>query len=325
MKLEIAEKARKYTPYTKGRYDVSAGLFPLKLDFKSTDLENYAFQIDQTIAKYLKNKQDCRQDDISKYYQRFNENEDTVKAVNKFIVQHLSESYPQYFKLISSNGINSLACLLTGQTLIFDNNYELNPGTDYLTLYDALSSQVAEDVVICQLNDDTDWLSTLHLCSPSYWCAEDKVGKNFDEVHLPTPGMEKMRKNYRPMLESVIRKGPFYRFIWEINTDTVLNHAMKDGKSLNPLYWEEKKFDPQNPELYLRVERQVIIGFPEHNAFLFTIHTYHNDINELTSEELILLKQSLLSMPPESVSYKRLAENLSGILGYINILVKGEM
>jgi hypothetical protein len=64
------------------------------------------------------------------------------------------------------------------------------------------------------------------------------------------------------------------RFAWGLSTDTPLNHHPEPPMNILPLQWQGRNFDPNNPRLYLRIERQVIWGLPKYEAVLFVIRTY---------------------------------------------------
>jgi hypothetical protein len=98
------------------------------------------------------------------------------------------------------------------------------PGNNYVSLFDALCCQVQEDIAVCQLNRNEDWLAAIHLCAPNHWAPQDKIGKPFNKVHAPVADMEKINASYRKMFDSLVHKGPFTRFAWGIATDTRLNH-----------------------------------------------------------------------------------------------------
>ncbi len=85
--------------------------------------------------------------------------------------------------------------------------------------------------------------------------------------------MEKITQRAVQLLNSLVNKGPFVRFAWGLATDRYLNHHPIAPEGKNTRFWEGRRFDPDNPELYLRVERQVTHGFPEIDAFMFTIRT----------------------------------------------------
>jgi hypothetical protein len=159
---------------------------------------------------------------------------------------------------------------------------------------------------VFQIEKDKDWLAAIHLCSPNHWNPQDKVGRPFPEIHTPVPAMERTVKQYKPMLESVISKGPFARYAWGIDTDNKLNH--------HPLGPNQRSIEGGS-EYYIRMERQHLVGLPEVNAFLFTIRTYFYDVAKLNAEERTALASAIRSMTPASLKYKRMD-------GYVDVLLR---
>lgn len=319
--MKVLTKQKKYTPFVKGKHDTLPGLLPLHLEIKDGDLHNKLFQIDENIEKYILNKKKCREDDIYKYYQVKNEEKETIKTVIEFTINTLLEEYPEYFKLVEKDSLFEFTSNITKETIVFDKNKNLIDNNTYINLFHAIFSQVAEDIAICQIKENNDFLSTIFVCSPSSWSPEEKIGMNFFEAHEFVPGMDGYKKNYHSMVKGIINKCPFYRFVWEVNTDNILNHASKNNISISNPKWIEKPFDINNPEMFVRVERQSTVGFPEHNAFIFLIRVFYYDIKELNLEELNGLESSIKSMSKETLIYKRLYP-CEDILEYINFLKK---
>jgi hypothetical protein len=185
----------------------------------------------------------------------------------------------------------------------------------YISLFDALCSQVQEDVAICQLEGERDWLAAIHLSSPNHWDPAQKIGRPFSSVHAVVPGMERLNQQYFKMLVTAVQKGPFFRFAWGIATDTRLNHHPLPPPGIDPLYWQGRKVEADESNIYLRVERQTITGVPACNAFLFTIRTYFYDIDELTAEEKAALYSAVEGMSASSLEYKGLTDKVEILKG----------
>ncbi len=115
----------------------------------------------------------------------------------------------------------------------------------------------------------------------------------------------------------MINKGPFVRFAWGIATDTRLNHHPAPPTVQNVLDWRGRRFQTDNPKLFLRVERQTINRLPDVDAALFTIRTYFMGIKGL---RLGKLRLTLTSMPAETLHYKGIAMDRDGILDWIDTL-----
>ena len=127
--------------------------------------------------------------------------------------------------------------------------------------------------------------------------------------------MEKLRKNYEAMLKSIVSRGAFTRFGWSVALDKRLNHHPIAKNSSGNRF--EDTIDTQNPELYVRVERQNLIGFPEFDAFIFTVRIYFYKINQLSLEEQQALRAALQSMTPESAAYKGLTDKMDFLLDWL--------
>jgi hypothetical protein len=105
------------------------------------------------------------------------------------------------------------------------------------------------------------------------------------------------------MLQTVVQKGPFTRFAWGISTDNRLNHHPVPREGINADAWHGRKpLDDRSP-IYIRSERQNLIGFPEVEAFLFTIRTYF-----MTWKVCLRKKNGIAgiieSMLPETIQYE---------------------
>lgn len=132
--------------------------------------------------------------------------------------------------------------------------------------FDNLAMQMQEDIAIHRLAKDVDWLAAAFICFPNMWRVEDKIGRDFNEIYAPISKMQLKKPKTREMLEAAIAKGPFERFVWSPVFDRErINYHPRTPK---------KKFKKEDPCIHCKVERQVIIGFPKHNALLFAIRQF---------------------------------------------------
>lgn len=149
-----------------------------------------------------------------------------------------------------------------------------------------MALQVQEDLVIHQFAEDRDWMAACHVSLPSHWRPEEKIGRSFREIHAPVPGMKASDQLARSML-----KGSFYRFVWGVEFQRRLNcHSDQPRADFNGQVW-------------VKVERQVIVGFSDVSAALFVIRPY------LVEPDLEALKHAVLGMTAEQRRYKQLPEN----------------
>ena len=303
---------RRYLPFTTGAYTTAAGLTAMSKAL--SDYDQRVFQIDENYDAYYENKISCRQEDIHKYYLEHQLSERTIRHVNRYIVDQLVREYPEQFTYDAAN--QSLSNTKTAQSIKWNDDGVLTAEGMWVSLFDALCSQVQEDVAIFQLDAGGahDFLTAIHLCSPNHWSPAEKIGKRFDRIHEPVPHMEKVLTHYLKLLTSIIQsKGPYTRFAWGIATDGRLNHHPVAPSGVDPELWQGRKSDYSNQKFYVRTERQNLIGFPEVNAFMFTIRTYFYDVETLTAQEKKLLASALDTMSPQTLAYKGLTNNLDGI------------
>ncbi|MEO9475116.1 MAG: DUF3445 domain-containing protein [Cyclobacteriaceae bacterium] len=291
---------KKYLPFLSGEYSTAPGI---KLSAREkSEYDRLVFQIDENYSAYIKNKEDCRKEDISKYHLTSHLKGETIAAVNKYIINELSQEHPDHFTFDGSLLINNLK----KETLKVSSKH-----TNYLSLFDALCCQVQEDLAVFQLTDESEYLAAIHLCSPNHWSPADKIGQPFDAIHKPVAGMEKTLERYRAMLQSIVKQGgPFVRFAWGVGSDKRLNHHPIAPDEITQDEWVGRSIPEANQPLYLRVERQNLIGFPDVNAFLFTIRTYFYDVDDLNHYEKTQLLKAVNGMTEASLEYKGLKELL---------------
>jgi len=295
----------KYLPFLTGTYSTAPGL--IQLSKHDNNYDKLVFQIDDLYEHYLENKSTCRKENIRKYYCRHQLSQETIYKVNQYIASQLQKEHPSRFDFSETGDSCILINIQSGELIQWDKKTMKLSSNKYLSLFDALCSQVQEDFAICQLHNHTDWLSAIHLCAPNHWGAEEKIGKPFDAVHAPVPGMERTMAHYFKMLQSVVYKGPFTRYAWGISTDKRLNHHPDAPPGVNKEYWQGRKID-EAAKLFIRTERQNLVGFPAVNAFLFTIRTYFYEVDLLESNEKKALWSAVRSMSPESLAYKGLTD-----------------
>ena len=61
-------------------------------------------------------------------------------------------------------------------------------------------------------------------------------------------------------MQTIIHGGPFERFVWSVIFEPRLNGHPRIPK---------RTFDPDHPVVFVKVERQITVGIPEHEAVLF--------------------------------------------------------
>ncbi|MCC5635909.1 DUF3445 domain-containing protein [Nostoc sp. CHAB 5844] len=327
-KVEAFNSPACYFPLMNGRYEVKPGMMMFGLCFGNSQADGQVFQIDENFADYRQAKLLARAERLSKYYQTHNYSMTVAGAIARLIIERLTQEHPQYFGYEKSTAKTSIFYnRLTQEILYLDADWQLQRVENssvfpaYTSILDALAAQVQEDfTVICCSDDGRNWLSAVHLCYPNHWSAEEKIGKDFAAIHAPVAGMEKINRRADAIVHTMINCKPMVRFAWGLSTDMRLNHHPEPPPGVLAYQWQGRRFDPQHPSLYLRIERQVIWGLPEYKAALFTIRTYFRDCSLLKKDSLLWVKlcTAIESMSPESLIYKGLADSRASILRWLN-------
>jgi dimethylamine monooxygenase subunit A len=268
------------------------------------------FQIDDTYRHYIENKHQCRKEGIGKYYLEHEVSAPTLRTVNEFIIKQLTTEHPAVFKLENANTLFNTS---TGERIVWKSDHININESQYLSLFDALCCQVQEDIAVVQMNEGEhrDFLTAIHLCSPNHWSPSEKIGKPFHRIHDPVPNMERVTQHYGKMLSGIVTtKGPYTRFAWGIATDNRLNHHPEPPPGTDFNKWHGRQHETDEQPYFVRTERQNLVGFPEANAFMFTIRTYFYHIDTLTQEEKDALVSALNSMSAEALQYKGLTNTV---------------
>lgn len=326
--VENVEGAAIYFPLMNGRYEVKPGMVSLGADFGNGEADKQVFQIGLDFADYRRAKLLARGERLSKYYQTYDYTQPVAGAIACLIMERLVEEHPQYFNWEQTANTRKFHSYLTQETLYLNADWELQQVSTpdnlvfpaYASTLDALAAQIPEDVtVICRRVDGSNWLSAVHLCYPNHWSAEEKIGRDFAVIHEPVAGMEKINRRAGAIVNTMIDRKPMVRFAWGLSTDTRLNHHPQPPQNILASQWQGRKFDLQSPQLYLRIERQVIWGLPEYDAALFTIRTYFRDCQIIKQNTVLRSKlySAVERMTAESLIYKGLAESRDNILRWL--------
>jgi len=129
-----------------------------------------------------------------------------------------------------------------------------------------------------------------------------------------------MNRGATGLVEGAVMKGPFVRFTWSLVTDLRLNHHTVPPPGVRAEDWDGRSFNPERPELHVRVERQILVGIPELRCFLFFIRPLYTSGESIKSDprERDLFSKALQSMSPDSRLYKGVAKSLPHILDWLH-------
>ncbi len=174
----------------------------------------------------------------------------------------------------------------------------LSPRRSVDARWEELALAVQEDLVLVQRDANRrDRVIGSHVCFPSAWRPEAIVGHDFQAIHSPVPGFAERKETAQSMVDAMIERGPYVRFVWTVTADGHLDHHPDHGH-LAP--WTP----PPNAKGWLRVERQVTVPFPKASSALFLIRTYRTPFGELERGPRRTLALAVERLPDEVAKYK---------------------
>lgn len=155
-----------------------------------------------------------------------------------------------------------------------------------------MASCLQEDICIHTVRTvpkNIDWLSYTHVSFPSGWSPEFSIGKSFLELHKQVPGFV-----YNENLLPALLCGKYQRFVWSPIFENKLNQHPSNRRF----------FSRMEPNFWLKIEKQMFIGFKQASCFLFVIRQYIYDKNEV---DFGVLRATISNMTQEQKDYKNIS------------------
>ncbi|ULH16278.1 DUF3445 domain-containing protein [Deinococcus sp. KNUC1210] len=311
-----------YHPYETGRYTVSAGLYRLGSQPIEGRTETHTFSFDQTYPAYIAAKVAARNRALHEYYALAGLTPDLREAGLHFMAHTAAHD---------SRGVLTWdGQTLSNRALGWAGTLDLKRGTlerlqrcsaphahivqdvTPLDALDFLAMNVQEDVSLLSRRGGSDHLAALHVLLPEKWNPLDKIGRDFVTVHEVVAGSEAMNRSAPKLLDAILSRGPFARFVWGVTASERLDH--------HPHAPPEPDLSSDPAQWFLRAERQTLHGFPEAGGALFTIRAYiyplaaHLD----TPHRAAALAAGVRSMTPAQLSYKGLTQSVSPLLAWLD-------
>jgi hypothetical protein len=154
----------------------------------------------------------------------------------------------------------------------------------------------------------------LHVCFPSGWAPERKIGLDFAAVHAPVPEADRVRASARALSHALTTQGPFVRFVWSLAPSGVRSRHPDDAPPVRD--------DAGGP--WFRCERQVSLPVPAAEggaaSAVFLIRLHVAPLATVASEpaRLAVVRDALASMSDATLRYKGLAEDREAWLAWID-------
>jgi hypothetical protein len=274
------------------------------------------FLFDEHFPAYRAAKDAGRDERVGKYYRRLAEDLD-MRPVIAAIVGRLPAAL---FKSGVRDGLLFIDCLPSMETVVLNaQTLELVDCTshkhNYLDAFDALAMQLQCDLVLQTVRPDgSNYASHIHLFHPNGWSAEEFIGRSFAEIHsdvkkadgsLVIPGPDKMVQGLVQMTRTVERVGAIS---WR-QSNALNRHPDTFGDG--PVVFDFEA----NPNLFLRFERQTVVGVPETRSFLFSIHSLFIDLTDPRRIEQAVA--ALRNPHPDNYTRDRLKEDGDKFLAFL--------
>jgi len=151
------------------------------------------------------------------------------------------------------------------------------------------------------------------VCFPSSWSLREKLGHSLDFTHSIVPDLNtQLAPRIRQALSQLAPGAAWERENWGLSRDAERNHFI--GRPLRRL---DASVTPE--EVWLRIERQVLVKMPSTGGILFGIRLEIAPWLEVVSdpEAVESLKRALSSMPAEAAHYKGIHEARDVILRWL--------
>ncbi len=84
----------RYLPFLNGIYSTAPGLVPVARNGEGYNQS--IFQTDDLYNQYIKNKFDCRKENIAKYYLEESASAITMQRINNYMVKQLQKEHPSH-------------------------------------------------------------------------------------------------------------------------------------------------------------------------------------------------------------------------------------
>jgi dimethylamine monooxygenase subunit A len=296
--------------------------FPSQFDLKmGTSLmreDDTIVEVDEHYHNEIKLKRSLLDKDHSYYFNSLPETNFAQWEVLESIIDHLVRLDPINFSILKSGNK-----WLFQNNLLSENSAFTSGDNNSLPFapLDWIGRQVQEDLVIMNTLGE---VVAGQLCFPSGWSLNEKLGKQFMEVHAPLPSVtapmiqagNKLLARL-PWSKPVARNNWGFRYGNQLDLSSKYSIAYREKLALEIATLSEQEF---GEEIFLRVEHQTLTRLPLSSFVLFTIHTYTSSLKEECNsiERIQTMLSFLKSTPKEVIEYKVMTPMYDRLIHYLN-------
>lgn len=191
------------------------------------------------------------------------------------------------------------------------------PGAAGLPPLLAAARRVSDDLCVMELRDGVWRLTALSLCAPSFFTAEEALGKSLAELHAPVDGFQPRFGGRLERIFSGLRAGLILeRRNWTlVNSDALFTPDSATIRARIPQIPPEAA----GRILHLRVERQTLRRLPATGGALFTIRIWRAPLESLDQdpERLAAFARAWRGATAEFRNYKGFASYDMLVAGFL--------
>lgn len=284
----------RYTPYDKGRFQLSLGI-------KAIDPAAW-IEVDSHYAPQLAEKNRLLAERPDEVFDALPESLDAQAECLAALLEHLERNRAGLVEVDGSR----LRIPSTGDR--FDRDaFAGRP-------LDLAGRLVQEDLCLMAPSDDTWRLIAASLCFPSRWRLADKLGRPMVAIHAPVPGFnERLARPVDRFFDRVEPGQLFMRLNWSVIDDPTLFQPTGHGRTGHN---QAITADNAGEMMWLRIERQTFVRLPRTQALVFGIKTVVDPLSTLADRPGLAtaLRGTLNDMPDDMRGYKSMAP-FAGALG----------
>jgi hypothetical protein len=256
--------------------------------------------------------------DYSYYFQELPGSRAGQWEVLELVFRDMARVYPEHFAFYRNGHVCQWHNGLLGRA------WEFRYGDDQslpLPPLDFVGRQVQEDLLLMSGDVSQNFpLIAGHLCFPSRWDLDEKLGKSFMAIHVPVPLFaNQLGRTSQLMMERLKQDRPVWRANWSLSPTDQLDLSLKAVPHYNKLKAGINAIDAGD-RVFFRIERQVLARLPLTNMILFTVRLYIRPISALANdpEWARRFASVLRSIPYEFLEYKGIPTYLEPLLDYLD-------
>lgn len=271
---------------------MSPAMKPFGTDFGNGDLDQKLFQIDRTYPEILENKRNVRRLGPANHIGRDGLRPEVEARATQFLESQFAAEWPEWVGVLPEASQEHFESEL-----------------------DRIVAQVPADIAIVQVEESgADRAAYLNICAVSHWDPREKLGKSFFSVHESVPGFERANAGAAGLVQGMVQRGPWVRFVWGLETDTNLNHHPEPLPGFDRAEWRGRHF--LDRPLQIRFERQITWPLPEVGVAIFVIRVgfVPMDLFWAHPDWQAPMKAALEALPESVQRYK-------GVHGYLDAIL----